>query len=57
MPDITMCKDKKCPDNESCYRYTARPNPYRQSYFSMTPRKLNTKTNESTCEHYVDNSD
>lgn len=33
MPDITMCRDQKCPSRVHCYRYRAVPNPYRQSYF------------------------
>lgn len=32
-PDITMCKGTNCPAKESCYRYTAKPNEYYQSYF------------------------
>jgi hypothetical protein len=33
MADITMCKGQDCPLRESCYRYTAQANPFRQSYF------------------------
>ena len=32
MPDISMCTNKYCPIRESCYRYTAIPSEYRQSY-------------------------
>lgn len=32
MPDITMCANKECPLKDSCYRFTAIPNNYRQSY-------------------------
>lgn len=39
MPDITMCKDIECPYNKSCYRFTAKPNKYRQSYFKESPRQ------------------
>lgn len=42
MPDICMCSGvssggEKCPQKNSCYRYTAEPNPYRQSYFMVAP--------------------
>jgi hypothetical protein len=39
MPDIAMCPGTDCPHKESCYRYTAKPNEYRQSYFSVAPIK------------------
>lgn len=34
MPDITMCSNKDCSKKETCYRFKAKPNEYRQSYFS-----------------------
>ena len=43
MADITMCAgaDEKrnliCPMRDSCYRFTAPVNVYRQSYFSVVP--------------------
>jgi hypothetical protein len=33
MPDISMCKNEECPNKNTCFRYRAKPNPYRQSYF------------------------
>jgi hypothetical protein len=36
MPDISMCMNNTCPSNRSCYRYTAKPNPYRQAYAHFT---------------------
>jgi len=33
MVDITKCSDEECPMKETCYRYTAKANEYRQSYF------------------------
>ncbi len=36
MPDITMCVGTGCPLREECYRYTAEPNPYRQSFADFT---------------------
>lgn len=41
MPDITMCEDHVCPKRENCFRYTAIPDPYRQSYFVGSPRQPN----------------
>jgi hypothetical protein len=40
MPDITMCDDKECPMKEQCYRYTAKPNEFRQAYFVNSPKKM-----------------
>ena len=39
MADITMCLDSTCPKRKKCYRFTAKPNEYRQSYFSDSPRE------------------
>ena len=46
MPDITMCSGEGCPVKESCYRFTAKPNEYRQSYFVEPPIK------DGKCDHY-----
>jgi hypothetical protein len=32
MADISMCMDDKCPSKELCYRFTANPSEFRQSY-------------------------
>jgi len=32
MPDISMCTGKDCKVKESCYRFTATPSDYWQSY-------------------------
>ena len=37
MADITMCEGEGCPLRDNCYRFTAKPNPDRQSYFVETP--------------------
>lgn len=45
MPDITMCKGKKtvdgtdyvCPHMAKCFRHTAIPDEYAQSYFTGAP--------------------
>jgi len=37
MPDITMCQNKNCSSHNECYRFTAAPNPFRQSYANFKP--------------------
>lgn len=32
MADIPMCKQARCPLAENCYRFKAKPHPYRQAY-------------------------
>jgi hypothetical protein len=51
MPDISMCNNALCPSKEYCYRYTAIPNPHRQSYMEFTP-----KEGEDECDHFYPNS-
>ena len=34
MPDIAMCKDTRCKSKETCYRFKATPNKYRQAYIN-----------------------
>ena len=46
MPDITMCMDQTCEQRQTCYRFNATPNPWRQSYFIGSPR------GELTCDSY-----
>lgn len=41
-----MCKGTNCPYKESCYRFTANPNEFRQSYFIEPPFK------DNDCEMY-----
>lgn len=53
MPDITMCGGVGCPFKHKCYRYTATPDPYRQSYFVVSPYKY---TN-NTCDHFTPNEE
>lgn len=48
MPDITMCRGKDCPKKDSCYRFTAKPNEWRQSYFLESPIDLE----KNVCKHY-----
>jgi hypothetical protein len=39
MADITMCVGTDCPHKETCYRFMAKPNEYRQAYFTNPPIK------------------
>jgi len=45
MPDITMCQGRDCPKREECYRYTAKPDPLRQSYAAFDME-------EGECEYF-----
>lgn len=53
MADIAMCKGTMCPKKETCYRFTAPVNEYRQSFFVAPP--INMLTGE--CEHYWETKD
>lgn len=55
MPDITLCTGEDCEVKESCYRFTAEPNEYRQAYFSLTPFMV-INCNQ-VCNYYVPNYD
>ncbi len=50
MADISMCMGTGCPLKEQCYRYTARPDEYRQSYFVTPPID-----EEGRCDYYWSN--
>ena len=47
MPDITMCDGHGCPRRASCYRHTAKENPYWQPRYSVPPFKA-----DGTCDRY-----
>lgn len=49
MADIAMCKDTLCKSKETCYRFKAIPNEYRQAY-------LNTNREEDAinCSKYLE---
>ena len=49
MPDIAMCLGTDCPKKESCVRFTSKPNPHRQSYFSKPPIE------GGKCDHFWKN--
>lgn len=46
MPDISMCRNTRCERRLQCYRFTAIPNPFRQSYMNY---------NEVDCKSFDDN--
>ena len=48
MADITMCRGTKCRKKNTCYRFTAPINEYRQSFFTVVPRK------DGKCDYYWD---
>lgn len=50
MADITMCEGEGCECKFTCYRFTAKPNEYRQSYFMESPIKNN------GCEYYINHN-
>ena len=52
MSDITMCKGTDCVQKETCFRFTAVPKKYGQSYFEMPPRE---KNDVYGCEHFLKN--
>ena len=39
MPDISMCKNKDCPKRKDCYRFTAKPDEFAQSYGNFKWKK------------------
>jgi len=48
MPDITMCSGANCPLKDECYRYTAEPSKFKQSYFMNPPIK------DGKCEYQME---
>ena len=50
MPDISMCLNALCPSKEFCYRFTATPNPYGQSYGGFLLEE-----DEVNCSHFYPN--
>jgi hypothetical protein len=41
--DGTKCEGIDCPLKETCYRFTAKDNEFRQAYFTETPYNKKTK--------------
>lgn len=56
MADITKCRDEECPLKESCYRFTATANEYRQAYFSKSPRVIHKEEGPVECDMYWKNN-
>lgn len=52
MPDISMCENNICPLSNSCYRFKAIPNIFRQSYGGFKPND-----EQTNCEHYIKATD
>jgi len=50
MPDIAMCSNTACPSNKYCYRFTATPSEFRQSYADFAP-----EDDEVNCSHFWSN--
>ena len=48
MADITMCENKTCPLRNKCYRATAKPDPYWQSFCVY-------KYKDGKCDYFWDN--
>ncbi|MHB8871827.1 MAG: hypothetical protein ACYC5G_05225 [Candidatus Doudnabacteria bacterium] len=48
MPDISMCNPKHCTIKKKCYRFTATPSEFWQSWFTEEPYNQQTKT----CDFY-----
>lgn len=45
-----MCEGKGCQFKDNCYRHTATPNEWRQSYFAETPYKVT--DGEQKCDYF-----
>jgi hypothetical protein len=50
MPDISMCANALCPSKDYCYRFTAKPSKFCQSYASFT-----LEDDETSCSHFWSN--
>lgn len=46
-----MCKGDKCPRKDNCYRHTAKPDEYAQTYFKNPPYKMDW----SQCDYFWNN--
>lgn len=52
MADITMCDGTGCLKKDDCYRHTATPNKWRQSYFIEVPVETK-KSGKQVCTHHL----
>ena len=48
VPSTRGVKTRACPQRDTCYRFTAKPSEFRQSYFMHAP------FTEDGCEHYME---
>jgi len=51
MPDISLCTNATCPSKDKCYRFTAKPNEFRQAYANFSP-----EGDEVNCSYFIDNT-
>jgi hypothetical protein len=49
LPDMTLCRDDRCPSREYCYRWKTKSTDTFQSYFMGTPRI----GGEFFCKHFI----
>ena len=54
MPDISMCDNKTCPLRNTCYRFIAKADPWRQAYGEF--KWKSEEEGNVTCEHYWDSA-
>lgn len=45
-----MCNGEECEAKNTCYRFTAKPNEFWQSYFTFTPIK------NDKCKYYINHN-
>jgi hypothetical protein len=50
MPDISMCNNSECPSKECCFRFTAEPSEFCQSYTNFT-----LESDEVSCSFFMPN--
>jgi hypothetical protein len=57
MADISMCKGEGCHRKRECYRFTAKPNEFRQAYFHPSAPWYIGPDNKQACQYFTPNSD
>jgi hypothetical protein len=50
MPDISMCSNVFCPSKKHCYRFTAKPSKFCQSYADFSLEE-----DEISCSYFIPN--
>lgn len=53
--DISMCSGRGCEKKDECYRHTAKPNEFRQSYFTNPP--IEEVKGVQVCDYFWDNGE